>query len=337
MRRLKILIWHIHGSYLNALARIDHDWYLPVKPGRPVGYGGRGPTFDLPAYVREVPADQVRDLDLDLIIYQTPQNYFEDQYEILSSAQRRLPKIYLEHNTPKPHAVDTRHPVASNDGDAADVLLVHVTHYNHLMWDNGATPTMVIEHSVAIDPAIEYRGDLARGITVVNGMQKRPRIAGYDIFLQTRQALPLDAAGMETEQFGGLGDIPYRDLHRRVARYRFLFSPMRYTSLPLAVIEAMTIGMPVVALATTELPTVVEDGVTGYVSCDVGELVEHMRSLLADPVEARRLGANARAVARARFGLDRYIRDWNAAFEQAISRQQSAIHPVAAGGLAADG
>jgi hypothetical protein len=319
MQRLKILIWHIHGSYLNALARIDHDWYLPVKPGRPVGYGGRGPTFDLPAYVREVPANQVRDLDLDLIIYQTPQNYFEDQYEILSAAQQRLPKIYLEHNTPRPHAVDTRHPVACADGHAADVLLVHVTHYNHLMWNNGATPTMLIAHSVAIDPAIEYRGDLARGITVVNGMQKRPRIAGYDIFLQTRQAIPLDAAGMETEQFGGLGDVPYRDLHRRVARYRFLFSPMRYTSLPLAVIEAMTIGMPVVALATTELPTVIENGVTGYVSCDVDELVERMRSLLADPMEARRLGANACAVARARFSLERFIRDWNAAFEQAIS------------------
>jgi glycosyltransferase involved in cell wall biosynthesis len=62
--------------------------------------------------------------------------------------------------------------------------------------------------------------------------------------------------------------------------------------------------------------------VTGYVSCDVGELVERMRSLLADPVEARRLGANARAVARARFGLGRFIRDWNAAFE--LSRQYAA-------------
>src|SRR5438093_11431086 len=174
MQRLKILIWHIHGSYLNTLARIDHDWYLPVKPGRPMGYGGRGPTFDLPGYVREVPAEQVRDLDLDLIIHQTTQNYFEDQYEILSAAQRRLPKIYLEHNTPKPHAVDTRHPVACDDGAAGaggdnlpggcnPPLLVHVTHYNHLMWDNSATPTMVLEHSVAIDPAIEYRGDLARG------------------------------------------------------------------------------------------------------------------------------------------------------------------------------
>jgi len=124
----------------------------------------------------------------------------------------------------------------------------------------------------------------------------------------------LDAAGMQTEAFGGLGDIPYRDLHRRVADYRFLFSPMRYTSLPLAVVEAMTIGMPVVALATTELPTVIEHGVSGYVSCDVDELVEQMRTLLDDAGKARRIGANARALARERFGLDRFIRDWNEVF-----------------------
>jgi glycosyltransferase involved in cell wall biosynthesis len=313
MKRLKILIWHIHGSYLNALARIDHDWYLPVKPGRPEGYGGRGPTFDLPAYMREVPTEEVQNLDLDLIIYQTPKNYFEDAHEILSPAQQRLPKIYLEHNTPKPHATDTRHPI-----DDANVLLVHVTHYNRLMWDNGQTPTTVIEHSVAIDPEAVYRGHLERGIIMINGMQKRPRIAGFDIFQQVRQHIPLDSVGMQTQELGGLGDIPYRDLHKRIADYRFLFSPMRYTSLPLAVIEGMTIGMPIIALATTELPRVIENGKTGYVSCDIDELVEHMRRLLANPTEAQRLGANARAVALDRFGLPRFINAWNAAFDRVI-------------------
>jgi glycosyltransferase involved in cell wall biosynthesis len=309
MKRLNILIWHIHGSYLNALARIEHNWYLPVKPGGPEGYGGKGPTFDVPDYVREVPSELVRDLDLDLVICQTPKNYFEDRCEILSAEQRRLPVIYLEHNTPKPHACDTRHPI-----DDPEVLLVHVTHYNRLMWDNGRTPTIVIEHSVAIDPDIRYNGRRDRGITVVNGMQKRPRISGYDLFLQAREKLPLDAAGMETEVFDGLGDIPYRDLHRFIADYRFLFSPMRYTSLPLAVIEAMTIGMPVVALATTELPGVISHGENGYISCDIDELIEHMRFLLADREEAARLGRNARAMARERFGLDRFVRDWNRAF-----------------------
>lgn len=309
MRKLNILTWHIHGSYLNTLARIDHNWYLPTKPGRPEGYGGRGPTFNLPEYVHEVPAEQVRDLELDLIIYQSPKNYMEDQYELLTDEQRRLPKIYLEHNTPKPSAIDTRHPI-----DDPNVLLVHVTHYNNLMWDNGRTPTVVIEHSVAIDPSIRYKGNLASGITVINGMQKRPRITGYDIFLQTRQKIPLECVGMETEVLGGLGDIPYRDLHRLIAEYRFLFSPIRYTSLPLAVIEALTIGMPVVALATTELPTVISNSETGYVSCDIDALIEDMHFLLSHQEEAARIGRNARIVAQERFGLDRFISDWNKAF-----------------------
>ncbi|HYN89191.1 MAG TPA: glycosyltransferase [Ardenticatenaceae bacterium] len=317
MRRLKILIWHIHGSYLNTLGRIEHDWYLPVRPGRPEGYGGRGPTFDLPDYVREVPHDHVHKLDLDLVIFQTPKNYFEDQLEILSPEQQRLPKIYLEHNTPKPHPTDSAHPV-----DDPNVLLVHVTHYNRLMWENRRTPTVVIEHSVAIDPNARYQGHLEKGITIINGMQRRPRIAGYDVFLRAREEVPLDTVGMQTEELGGLGDIPYRHLHRRASEYRFLFSPMRYTSLPLAVIEGMTIGMPIVALATTELPTVIENGVSGYVSCDVEELIERMRGLLADPAEARRLGANARAVAQERFGLERFARDWNAAFALVLGEKR---------------
>ena len=314
MSRLRVLVWHIHGSYLNALARVDHDWFLPTKPGRPEGYGGRGRTFDLPETVVEVPAERVRDLDLDLVVYQTPKNLLVDGPEIMSGAQQRLPRIYLEHNTPKPDAVNTPHPFADPDG-----LLVHVTHYNRLMWDNGDTPVATIEHSVAISPGAHASFELPRGVVVVNGPRKRPRIAGYDLFLAAREQVPLDIVGMETDSIGGLGDVPYRDLHHLVGRYRFLYSPMRYTSLPLAVIEAMTLGLPVVALATTELPTVIENGVSGFVSNDPNELIERMLLLLADEQLARRLGDNARRVAEVRFGLDRFRRDWNGAF--ALARE----------------
>jgi hypothetical protein len=316
MRQLNILIWHIHGSYLNSLARIAHNWFLPTRPGRPEGYGGRGATFDLPDYMREVPAEAVRDLDLDLVIYQTPKNYFEDGPAILSAAQRRLPAIYLEHNTPRPDPVATAHPI-----DDPNMLLVHVTHFNRLMWDNRRTPTTVIEHSVAIDSAARYRGDRASGIVCINGMERRPRIAGFDIFQQVQAQLPLTSVGMGTAAFGGLGDVPYRDLHRRMAEYRFLFSPMRYTSLPLAVIEALTIGMPVVALATTELPTVIEDGVNGFVSCDIERLIENMRQLLEDPALAQQIGAKGRVLAQQRFGMERFAQDWNRAFTHVRSQE----------------
>jgi len=313
MRRLRILTWPIHGSYFNTLSRLDHDWILPVAADGREGYGGRGKA-DFPPSVRDVPAETIRDIDLDLVLFQSPRNVNDDAINILSSAQRRLPRIYLEHNTPFPDPVASRHPFA---GDARG-LLVHVTHFNRLMWDNGETPTRVVEHSVAIDPEATYQGTRPEGITVINSLPRRGRKVGLDLFLEARRHLPIQLAGFENDGLDGLGDIPYPRLHRVVAEYRFLFSPCRYTSLPLAVIEAMTIGMPVVVLATTELPTVVHNGVHGYVSNDLDVLIAGMRRLIDDPDHAGELGANARALANSRFGLDRFARDWDDAFTQAL-------------------
>ena len=33
-RRPRVLTWHVHGSYLAALARVPVDWYLPVRADR---------------------------------------------------------------------------------------------------------------------------------------------------------------------------------------------------------------------------------------------------------------------------------------------------------------
>ncbi|HEV2128729.1 MAG TPA: glycosyltransferase family 4 protein [Thermomicrobiales bacterium] len=321
MRRLRILTWPIHGSYFNTLTRLDHDWLLPVKPGGPEGYGGRGDN-PFPPSIQDVPAESVLDTDLDLVLFQSDQNLDQDAL-ILSPSQRRLPRIYLEHNTPFPHPFASRHPFADSHG-----LLVHVTRYNKLMWDNGQTATRTIEHSVAIDPTVTWEGTRPEGITAINSMPRRGRKVGLDLLLEARRQVPIQLAGFGNDGLDGLGDIPYSRLHRTMAEYRFLFSPCRYTSLPLAVIEALTIGMPVVALATTELPDVIRNGVHGYLSNDLDELIAGMRRLIDDPDHARELGANARELAAQRFGLDRFARDWDAAFAQAIDLAASSGSPA---------
>jgi glycosyltransferase involved in cell wall biosynthesis len=308
-RPLRILTWHIHGSYLYYLVQSGHEFYLPVKPGRPVGYHGRAGTFPWPANVYEVPAEEVRRLSLDGVLFQSTKNYLRDQYEILSPAQQRLPRIYLEHDPPREHPTDTRHIV-----DDPQMLLVHVTPFNSLMWDNGRTPTRVIEHGVLLPESVSYTGELPRGLVVVNNLRTRGRRLGADIFVQVRQEVVLDLVGMGAVHMGGLGEVQPPELPAFAARYRFFFNPIRYTSLGLAVCEAMMLGMPIIGLATTEMVTTVENGVSGYVDTDFRRLIPHMQTLLNDPVEARRLGSNARRSAQARFNIHRFIGDWNSAF-----------------------
>jgi hypothetical protein len=323
MSGFRILTWHVHGSYLDSLARTGHRFYIPVKADPAGGYAGRWPEWD-PDVVVEVPVDHVRDLDVDAILFQHRQHWEVDQYELLSPEQRRLPRLYVEHDPPREHPTDTRHPV-----DDPDVLLVHVTPFNALMWDSGRTPTRVIDHGIAIPPDVSYTGDLRRGIVVVNDLATRGRRLGADLYLHAAERIPLDLVGMGAERLGGIGEIPRSRLPEFEARYRFFFNPIRYTSLGLSMIEAMHVGLPIVAFATTEIPTVIEDGVSGITATDPSRLIAGMEELLADPGLARQMGRLARAVARERFSIERFARDWTSAFEAAIGRSSTAVrsHP----------
>ncbi len=328
---MNIFTWHVHGSYLYYLAHAPHDFFVPVKPGRPEGYGGRAPgSFAWPDNLHEVPCEAVGDLSLDCVLFQSRRNYLEDQFDILTPAQRRLPRIYLEHDPPRQHPTDTRHIV-----DDPEMLLVHVTAFNELMWNSNRTPTRVIDHGVVVPEGVRYTGEIPRGLVVINGLAKRGRRLGADLFTQLRDIVPLDLAGMESEELGGLGEVPHDRLPAFQARYRFFFNPIRYTSLGLAVCEAMMVGMPIIGLATTEMVTAVTNGVSGYVETDVRRLAGRMRELLDDPAAARRLGDGARRTARERFNIDRFARDWDEAFRAAAGRPENPEAAVqAVGGTA---
>jgi hypothetical protein len=318
MGRLRVLTWHVHGSYLESLGWLGHDILVPVRPGRPDGYGGRPADADWPDSIREVAADEVRDLDVDVVLFQSQRNYLEDQPEILSDAQRRGPRVYVEHDPPRGHPTDTKHVV-----DDPDVMLVHVTAFNDLMWDSGRTPTRVIEHGVTVPDGVAWSGELDRGIVVVNNLDRRGRRLGADIFERAREAVPLDLAGMGSERLGGLGAFSRGQLAALVAQYRFYFHPIRYTSFGMAACEAMMLGAPIVALATTEMPTVIENGVSGCIDTSVPRLIDAMRELLSKPKLAREMGQRARQVALERFGIARFAREWDAVLREAVGERGS--------------
>lgn len=313
--KLRILTWHIHGSYLYYLTQTDCIFYLPYKEGsKEEGYGGRTASFPWGDNVVNVTPGEIRDLEFDCILFQSKKNYLEDQYELLTERQRALPKIYLEHDPPREVPTNTKHVV-----DDPEVLLVHVTHFNRLMWNNNRTPTTVIDHGVMTDPAVTYSGTLARGIVVINGIATRGRRLGLDVFTEVRKKIPLDIVGMGSKEVGGLGEINNRDLGRFISKYRFFFNPIRYTSLGLSVLEAMMVGMPVIGLATTEMVTAVKNNYSGYLETNVDVLIAQMQRLLDDPETARKWGQGARETALERFNIGRFAKDWLNTFQSVIT------------------
>jgi glycosyltransferase involved in cell wall biosynthesis len=73
--------------------------------------------------------------------------------------------------------------------------------------------------------------------------------------------------------------------------------------------------MPVVALATTEVGSAIPS-CAGIVSNRIGELKEAIEWMVADPRAAAEMGVAARACATKRYGLERFLRDWDRLFDE---------------------
>ncbi|MBG0817723.1 glycosyltransferase [Planomonospora sp. ID82291] len=310
---MRILLWHVHGSWTTSFVHGSHDYLVPLVPGRGPDGRGRARTFPWPEAVREVPADRLRGEEVDLVVLQRPHEIELAGRWLGRRPGRDVPAVYVEHDTPRGEVPATRHPLA----DRADVPLVHVTHFNALFWDNGRAPVRVIEHGV-LDPGPLYTGELPRAAVVVNEPVRRTRVAGTDLLPHFAEEAPLDVFGMQVTGLAGhlgipLGvfeDLPQAAMHAELARRRVYLHPYRWTSLGLSLIEAMMIGMPVVALAATEAVEAVPPE-AGVLSTRVPVLAAALEAFTGEPELARQVGKHARAAALARYGLPRFLADWD--------------------------
>lgn len=312
---MRILLWHVHGSWTTAFVQGAHDYIVPVLPDRGPDGVGRARTWDWPASVVELTPGQLRDEHVDLVILQRPHELDLVREWTGRVPGRDLPAVYLEHNAPEPHPCLQRHPLA----DRGDIPIVHVTHFNDVYWDNGSAPTSVIEHGI-IDPGLRYTGEFERGAVVVNEPGRRGRMVGADLVPRFAEVGPVDVFGMKTLAFAaGLGldrvvgheDVATQDeMHTALARRRVYLHPMRWTSLGLSLIEAMQLAMPVVVLAATEAIAAVPAG-AGLLSTDLDQLAAAFRTYLHEPEAAKAAGLIARDAALRRYGLNRFLADWD--------------------------
>lgn len=307
-----MLIWHVHGAWTTSFVQGSFESVIPLVTDRGPRGVGRPTTYEWPERAVEATPEQLRTTGLDAVVLQRPEEIDWLQQWTGLVAGRDVPAVYLEHNCP-PCAAAGRHPLA----DQSAIPIVHATRFNQLMWDSGAADTHVIEHGI-VDPGARWRGGLPRAAFVVNKPAQRVRITGTDLLGRMADSAPIDAFGIGTEALTahtarhavlGHGDVAHDRMLDLVAERRVYLHLCRWTSLGMALIEAMHLGMPVVALATTELPVALE-GSGAYVSNDPDRLAKVVRTLVQDHDLAAAAGRAARAHALQQFGLSRFLVEW---------------------------
>ena len=307
---MRVLHWHVHGSWSTAFVQGPHTYLVPVTPNRDADGRGRAQTFDWPSNALEIPLAALAQEHIDVVVLQRPQDLELAQRWLGRRPGRDVPAVYVEHNAPRGDVPNSRHPLA----DRSDIPVVHVTPFNQLFWDCGRAPTVVIEHGIP-DPGHRYTGDIRRAAVVINEPARRGRVTGTDLLSRFAAHTPLDVFGMAVSKLPRHGQItayenlPQARMFAELARRRVYLHPLRWTSLGLSLLEAMHLGMPVVALATTEVTQAVPP-TAGVVSTRVDVLIEALCAFLVDPDYARQVGVAARAAARARYSLERFQTDW---------------------------
>ncbi|HEV7419123.1 MAG TPA: glycosyltransferase [Mycobacterium sp.] len=311
-----VLVWHVHGSWMEAFVGGRHGYLIP-NTGGARGHGLRGRDWP---NAREVTAEDLARQPVDLVVLQRP-----EELDMASDWLRRrpgidVPAVYVEHNAPRPHPADSVHPMAGR----SDIPVVHVTDFNRLMWDNGSASTRVINHGVP-DPGPLYTGEVAAAATMINEPVRRWRTVGADLLGPLSRHVPVDVWGIGSEELNtpqhrrqcvtGRGDLPSRRLMSEVARRRVYLHTARWTSLGLSLLEAMFLGMPIVAVASTMTPLVVPPE-AGVVSADAPTLGRAAEAFCVDHGSAVAAGKAAREFATAHFGVDRFLTEWDRLIEE---------------------
>ncbi|MGH3504503.1 MAG: glycosyltransferase [Nocardioidaceae bacterium] len=142
------------------------------------------------------------------------------------------------------------------------------------------------------------------------------------------------AAQLSLDRVSFLGHISRHEFLKLLLRARALVVPSRwYENQPMAVLEAQSVGVPVIASRLGGLSELVQDSVTGFLTApgDCLSLASRARRLADDPIEAMRMGRTGRESVLLHFNPTDHYRRVLGAYRDAAENTLHRQHAVPRG------
>lgn len=202
-------------------------------------------------------------------------------------------------------------------------ITTFISEYSKKVWSDKyiGVSSKVINHGVDCSfwnsEGREKDKVINRCMSAVNLWEQRDWACGWNIWTQTVTSgnLPYFVAGNNP----GLSEaLQPNELKKEYQRSRLFLNTSLNSPIPMALLEAMACGCPVVTLDTCMIPEFVEHEKTGFLCKNIKDLIYYCNILLNDPDLSEEMGQAAEKLIRENYNEKIFTDNWNNLFKEVL-------------------
>jgi hypothetical protein len=310
-RPLNILCALNHEAYQATLAKTGHNFYMLNHPKfhKWDTKERKMPVNIIPLPGQDIVQQLKMDIAFDLVLSQNRIDHYPIMIQL--ATQLNCPLLQMEHTLPWP---DWDDKTTEKIGHLKCDHDIFVSDFSAGAWfhDPDDPNISIIKHGMDTEYWNGWVGGDGAVMTAVWDYIRRDRICGFSLWQEVTKGLKPNPWG-ETPGLSKMADNSdhLRELYRKASVF---LNTTLWSSCPFSLLEAMSVGCPVVTTATTMMPEFIEDGVNGFITNDPVTMNERLKELINDPNMARTIGAAGRETVVQQFGQERFLKEWNEAF-----------------------
>jgi glycosyltransferase involved in cell wall biosynthesis len=303
-----ILTFPTHERYETQLCKTGHEFYSFNMQGRKKWNEKQCPV---PQNYHILPDNELASyLNYDFILSQSKFGQFQIASQI--APMLNIPIISLEHTLPL-YGVQQEEQIIQMQKMIGNVN-IFISEFSQNAWNIGVD-SHVIHHGIDIESfkplQIEKQNHI---LSVANDFINRDYCLNFSGWKRVTDGLNRKVIG-DTE---GLSEAAKstEELIEEYNKCSVFFNSSTLSPIPTSLLEAMSCGCAVVSTATCMIPSVIQNGVNGFISNDESELRKYLELLLKDEELRKTIGNNARTTILEKFSEIVFINNWNTIFNE---------------------
>lgn len=241
------------------------------------------------------------------------QNRFGNLQQFLELGDRlKLPVINIDHCLPPK---EWSKAMVKQVGALKANKNIFITEFNKNVWgDNGNS--QIIYHGIDTNVFKGWSCPESNkyGISVVNQFATRDVWCGWTLWNKVKEKFDIRLVGDNPGISESAKSV--EDLVSQLSESAFFLNTSQWSPVPLSLLEAMSMGMPVISTAKQEIPNIIKHGENGFLAETPEEMLEFANKLIDDRGWAQQLGKRARETIVERFSIERFLSEWKNVFQE---------------------